>query len=182
MANKQYYRLKGDERAAAFGLEVADWMIDNYQWSQKRSPWPDYVGGYYKLPAELPAMQTFCYSEGTAAAYNIASRFSPETKDKYQTSTLEAIRFLDVMQYDAGDSYFVPRPEKVFGGVKYTMNENKVRTDYVGHGLSTLSQYLDALEWDPAETLDVPNPKVLDPIPVLPGRRVEVPAPALTDG
>ena len=39
MANKQYYSIMHEKdpeaaaRAAAFGLEVADWMIDNYQWS-----------------------------------------------------------------------------------------------------------------------------------------------------
>lgn len=168
MASKQYYRLRGDERAARFGLEVSDWMIDNYQWSQERSPFPDYIGGYYKMPTELPAMQTFCYSEGTAAAYTIASRFQPDNK-KYEVSTHEAIRFLDVMQFDMRDAYFVARPEKVFGGVKYTMNENKVRTDYVGHGLSTLSQFLDAREWDPASTLDVPDPTILDPVLRVPG-------------
>ncbi len=169
MANKQYYKLTGNERAADFGLEVADWMIDNYQWSGARSPWPDYVGGYYKLPNELPAMQTFCYSEGTAAAYTIAAKHKPDVKDKYDTSTREAIRFLDVMQYDAIDSYFVAKPRQVFGGIKYTMNENKVRIDYVGHGLSTLSQYLDAREYDPAVELNVPDPTILDPISPLPG-------------
>ncbi|MCB9668607.1 MAG: hypothetical protein H6736_03430 [Alphaproteobacteria bacterium] len=172
MASKQYYRLRGDTeqgvRAASFGLEVADWMIDNYQWSGARSPWPDYVGGYYKMPTELPAMQTFCYSEGTAAAYTIASRFQPENR-KYELSTREAIRFLDVMQFDAWDSYFLARPRKAFGGVKYTMNENKIRTDYVGHGLSTLSQYLDGREYDPSVKLEVPDPTVLDPVQRVPG-------------
>ena len=84
LANKQYYSMTGDERAAAFGLEVADWMIDIYQWSEERSPWPDFVGGYYKIPSELPAMQTFCYSEGTAAAYRWRLNFVPTKK----TSTI----------------------------------------------------------------------------------------------
>jgi hypothetical protein len=144
MAAQQYFRMTGDEGAAEFGLEVADWMIDNYQWSGARSPWPDYVGGYYKLPEELPAMQTFCYSEGTAAAYTIASRYAPERKGKYELATAESIRFLELMQFDDLDSYFVARPEKIRGGIKYTMNENKVRIDYVGHGLSTLVQALRA--------------------------------------
>ncbi len=161
MAAKQVYRLTQREDAAEFGLKVADWMIDNYQWSGERSPWPDYVGGYYKLPEELPAMQTFCYSEGTAAAYTLASRYAPERKGKYEQSTAEAIRFLEVMQYDDLDSYFVARPEKVRGGVKYTMSLNKVRTDYVGHGLSTLSQWLDARDYDPAVDLDIHDPSDL---------------------
>lgn len=153
MATQQYYRLTGDARAAKFGLEIADWMIDWYQWSGERSPWPDYVGGYYKLPDELPAMQTFCYSEGTAAAYAIASKYAPERKDKYDTSTREAIRFLRVMQFDETDSYFAAEPDIIHGGIKYAMNENKIRIDYVGHGLSTLSQYLDAKGEDPAAGL-----------------------------
>ena len=125
-------------------------MIDNYQWTGDRAAWPDYVGGYYKLPNELPAMQTFCYSEGTAAAYDIAARYKPEVKDKYDMSTREALRFLRVMQFDDLDSYFVAHPELVHGGIKYQLAENKVRIDYVGHGLSTVSQYLDARIADPA--------------------------------
>ncbi|MBT3219792.1 MAG: hypothetical protein HN348_11940, partial [Proteobacteria bacterium] len=73
MASKQYYMMTKDAAAAEFGLEIADWMIDYYEWTSDRAPFPDYVGGYYKLPEELPAMQSFCYSEGTAAAYNIAA-------------------------------------------------------------------------------------------------------------
>jgi hypothetical protein len=158
MAAKQVYRLTGSKEAAEFGLEVADWMIDSYQWRGDRAPWPDYVGGYYKMPTELPAMQTFCYSEGTAAAYTLASRHAPERSKKYEQSTREAIRFLEVMQFDDLDSYAFPRPDKLRGGIKYTMNENKVRIDYVGHGLSTLSQWLDARAYDPAVTIDIWDP------------------------
>ncbi|MBX2803104.1 MAG: hypothetical protein KTR31_35820 [Myxococcales bacterium] len=161
MAAKQVYKLTQRADAAEFGLEVADWMIDNYQWQGARSPWPDYVGGYYKLPNELPAMQTFCYSEGTAAAYTLASRYAPDRKGKYELSTKEAIRFLEVMQFDELDSYFVARPDKIHGGIKYTMAENKVRTDYVGHGLSTLSQWLDGRAYDPAVQLDIYPPEDL---------------------
>lgn len=158
MACKQYYSQTGDERAAAFGLVIADWMIDYYQWDGARAPFSDYTGGYYKMAEELPAMQTFCYSEGTAAAYEIAAQFRPEVKDKYDRATLEALRFLAVMQYDDVDSYFIADPVTVHGGIKYAMNENKIRIDYVGHGLSTVSQYLDAREVDPAVTLKVRPP------------------------
>lgn len=159
MAARLRYALTKDKRAAAFGLEVADWMIDNYQWTSKRSPFPDYVGGYYKLPCELPAMQTFCYSEGTAAAYHLAIQFKPHAKRKYARATLEALRFLKVLQFDHTNSYFTPRPEQIHGGIKYALNENKVRIDYVGHGLSTISQFLDARAADPDEKLDIRVPE-----------------------
>jgi len=162
MAAKQYYLLTGDERAAEFGLEVADWMIDNYQWRTENSPWPDYVGGYYKLPTELPAMQTFCYAEGTAAAYHIAAKLDPERAHKYERSTREAIRFLEVMQFDDTDAYFASEPDLIHGGIKYAMNENKIRIDYVGHGLSTVSQFLDARDFDPAVELKLTPWELLD--------------------
>jgi hypothetical protein len=158
MAANQYSKITGDAETAAFGLEVADWMIDNYMWSGERSPWPDFVGGYYKLPNETPAMQSFCYSEGTAAAYSMAARHFPDRKQKYETATQESIRFLEVMQFDDLDSYFLARPDMVRGGIKYTMNENKVRIDYVGHGLSTLSQYLDGRRDDPEVSYDIWDP------------------------
>jgi hypothetical protein len=150
MAAKQVHKLTGDPRAVEFGLEVADWMIDNYQWDSARAPFPDYIGGYYKIPEELPAMQTFCYSEGTAAAYTMALRAGDPRVDKYRRSTHEAIRFAEVMQFDELDGYFASRLEKVRGGIKYTMNEQKIRIDYVGHGMSTLSQWLDARAEDPS--------------------------------
>jgi hypothetical protein len=156
MASAQYFQITGDERAAKFGLEVADWMVDTYQWDRVRAPFPDYVGGYYKMPSELPAMQTFCYSEGTAAAYGIASKFAPDRKAKYEQATRDAILFLRRMQYDEVDAYFAARPDLIHGGVKYAMNEAKVRTDYVGHGMSTLSQYLDVRAVDPDVRLVLP--------------------------
>jgi hypothetical protein len=161
MAAKQVHKLTKDPRAVEFGLEVADWMIDSYQWSADRSPWPDYVGGYYKMPEELPAMQTFCYSEGTAAAYTLALRAADPRVEKYRRSTHEAIRFAEVMQFDDLDAYWASRPIKVRGGVKYTMNEQKVRIDYVGHGLSTLSQWLDARAEDPEAGLALHDPEDL---------------------
>ncbi len=159
MAAAQYYDITKDARAAEFGLQVADWMIDNYQWTTERSPWPDYVGGYYKMPEELPAMQTFCYSEGTAAAYRLANLYAPERAAKYEKSTREAIRFLEVMQYDDLDAYAFAKGEKIRGGIKYEMAQPKIRIDYVGHGLSTLSQFLDNRRDDPNATFVVADPK-----------------------
>jgi hypothetical protein len=144
LACRQYFALTGDERAARFGLEIADWVIDNYQWSSDRAPWPDYVGGYYKLPWELPAMQAFVYSEGTAAAYRIAQAFRPERAAKYEAATQQTLRFLRVMQYDQVDSFFAPRPGIVVGAVRYALDDDKIRIDYLGHAMSTMSQYLDA--------------------------------------
>ena len=150
MAAQRVHAVTGSERAAAFGLEVAGWMVEAYPWQGHRAPWPDYVGGYYKIPRELPAMQSFCYAEGTAAAYRLALATAPERAPHFARATHETLRFLEVLQFDPLDSYFLARPEKVRGGVKYAMNQNKVRIDYVSHGMSAMAQYLAARAEDPA--------------------------------
>ena len=68
MAANAYHARTGDTKVAEFGFAIAEWMIDTYGWMPDNTPYPDYLGGYYKMPFELPAMQAFCYSEGTAAA------------------------------------------------------------------------------------------------------------------
>jgi hypothetical protein len=147
-ANKVHLRT-GDERVAAFGLEIGRWMIENYMWRADNSPWPDYVGGYYKMPNELPAMQAFCYSEGTAAAYSLARRFSPEEAPFFEEATRETMRFALVMQFDEWSVYPFSRGEVVYGGTRYAMNETKVRVDYVHHALDSVYHYVLEARSDP---------------------------------
>jgi hypothetical protein len=149
MAANAYHRRTGDKEVAEFGLEVARWMIDTYQWRTDRSPWPDYVGGYHKMQEELPAMQAFCYAEGTAAAYQLAIRAAPDESSYFEKSTREAMRLGLAMQYTEHDTYAFSRPYQVLGGIRYALNETKVRIDYVHHALSSMYQYVKAAESDP---------------------------------
>ena len=153
MAANAYHRRTGDEDAAAFGLEIARWMIESYEWTEDTAPFPDYIGGYYKLPGELPAMQAFCYAEGTAAAYHLARRFRPEEAPYFEIHTRENMRFALQMQYNDYSTYAFSRPDQVDGGIRYAMNETKVRIDYVHHGLSAMYQWVLAAEDD--QTLPV---------------------------
>ncbi len=150
MAADAWYRRKKDAEAAAFGLEVARWMIETYEWREDRTPFPDYVGGYYKMPGELPAMQAFCYAEGTAAAYKLALSFKPDEAAFFEKATRETMRFSLQMQYDDRSTYAFSRPEQVDGGIRYAMNETKVRVDYVHHALSAMYQWVLAARLDPA--------------------------------
>lgn len=150
MAAAAYTRVKPDAHdVAAFGLEVGKWMIDTYEYTEDNAPYPDYVGGYYKFEGELPAMQAFCYAEGTAAAYDMALRMDPAQAPFFEKHTREAIRFGFQMQHDGIDSRYYSRDEEILGGIKYAMNEPKVRIDYVHHGLSAMYQWLRASEKDP---------------------------------
>lgn len=160
MAANAYHARTGDVAVAEFGLEVARWMIEAYMYDEDRAPFPDYVGGYYKIPTELPAMQAFCYAEGTAAAYAMALRMGRQEDARwFDQRTRETIRFGMLMQYDDLDSYAFSRPELVWGGIRYAMNETKVRVDYTYHGQSSFVQWYEAALQDPglpAEVRDGP--------------------------
>ncbi len=149
MAANAYHAETGDKEAAAFGLEIARWMIDSYQWTSENAPFPDFVGGYYKMENELPAMQAFCYAEGTAAAYQLALRFAPEEAPYFEKATREAVRIGLQMQFDDLNTYPFTRRDEIKGGIRYALNETKVRIDYVHHALSAMYMYLKGAEVDP---------------------------------
>ena len=149
MAANAYHEVTGDEEVAKFGLEIARFMIDSYQWDTERAPYPDYVGGYYKLPHELPAMQAFCYAEGTAAAYQLALRSAPEEAPYFELHTRETVRFAMQMQFDELNTYAFSRPDMAHGGIRYAMNETKIRIDYVHHALSAMYIYYVGASSDP---------------------------------
>ncbi len=150
MAAAAYTRVKPEAKdVAAFGLEVGRWMIDTYEYTEDNAPFPDYVGGYYKFQGELPAMQAFCYAEGTAAAYDMALRMDPAQAAYFEKHTREAVRMGFQMQHDGIDSIYYSRPMEIMGGIKYALNEPKVRIDYVHHGLSAMYQWLMASRNDP---------------------------------
>lgn len=150
MAANAYTRVRPEKTdVAKFGFEVARWMVDTYEYSQKRTLFPDYVGGYYKFLGELPAMQAFCYGEGTAAAYQMALRQDPAQAPYFELATRETVRIGIQMQHDRLDSLYYSRPELVEGGIRYALNEPKVRVDYTYHGQSTLYQWYTAAKDDP---------------------------------
>lgn len=150
MAASAYTRVRPDEHAVAeFGLKVGRWMVETYEYTEDRAPFPDYVGGYYKFEGELPAMQAFCYAEGTAAAYDMALRMKPEEAPYFELATRQSLRLALQMQHDGLDTRPFPRPLEIMGGIKYAMNEPKVRIDYVHHALSALYQWLQAAKTDP---------------------------------
>ena len=149
MAANAYYEVTGDKDVAAFGLEIARFMIDSYQWNEERAPFPDYIGGYYKLPYELPAMQAFCYAEGTAAAYQLALQYDPEQAPYFEKASRETVRFGMQMQFDDLNTYAFTRPDMAHGGIRYAMNETKVRIDYTHHALSAMYIYYVGAMKDP---------------------------------
>jgi hypothetical protein len=187
MAAAAYTRLKPEAKdIAMFGLEVGKWMVDAYMYRADRSPWPDYVGSYYKYEGELPAMQAFCYGEGTAAAYDLALRYDPSQVAYFEEATRATVRFGLQVQHDAMDTRPYSRYDEVLGGIKYAMNEPKVRIDYVYHAQSAMYQWLTHAREDarlPAAVRAEPTPELVEVMRLqgMPGYRdPDTPRPATT--
>ena len=73
----------------------------------------------------------------------------------FDLRTRETIRFGMLMQYDDLDTYAFSRPELLWGGIRYAMNETKVRVDYTYHGQSSFVQWYEAARNDPALPIEV---------------------------
>ncbi|MBI2894093.1 MAG: hypothetical protein HYY06_11125 [Deltaproteobacteria bacterium] len=153
--NDMFPRVTDPARARAyarFGIEVSDWIVDEYQFTEDRSFFPDYLGGYYKMPTELPAMHGCVYTEGTAAAYNLARSTRDERlRRKLLRATLLGCRYAIQQIFTPGVSdFWVPNPRRARGGVRYSLNGAKLRIDYSYHSISAIWQ---ALKFMPPEDL-----------------------------
>jgi hypothetical protein len=147
MAMDEMYRYDRDPAYIEASNLVSLWILDTYQFDDKRAFFPDYLGGYMKVMDELPAMHTFVYTEGVAASYDLARRagVAPEIVDKLRRGALFSARFLMQQQVRPGENDFIyPNPKKAAGAVRYCMNHNKQRIDYTYHALSSAYRILKA--------------------------------------
>lgn len=136
---------------ATFGIDASMWIADEYQFDDARSFFPDYLGGYYKMATELPAMHGCVYTEGTAAAYQLARLTHDPRQRKLHRATILGCRFAIQQLVAPGTSdFWMPNPRRAHGGVRYSLNGNKLRIDYSYHSMSAIYQ---ALKYMPAEDL-----------------------------
>lgn len=136
---------------ARFGIDASVWIADEYQFDDARSFFPDYLGGYYKMATELPAMHGCVYTEGTAAAYQLARLVGDRRRAKLHRATILGCRYAIQQIVTPGVSdFWMPNPRRARGGVRYSLNGNKLRIDYSYHSMSAIYQ---ALKYMPAEDL-----------------------------
>jgi len=154
MAENEMHALKPDPDYADFGVHVSDWIVDHYQFNDGRTYYPEYLGGYYKIATEMPAMHGCVYTEGTAAAYDLARRAGlAPLASKMARSTILGCRFAVQQIFVPGrNMHFIPNPDRAKGGARYAINRSKLRIDYSYHSLSALVQALRY--FDPTQLKD----------------------------
>ena len=145
MASKQYYRLTGDERAAAFGLEVADWMIDHYQWTADRARLARLRRcGYFKMVERAARDAELLLLGGHGGRVRAGHPVRVPTGDR--ANSTEATRPVHPVSarscsYDAMDSYFVPPSPRRCTGRHQVHHEreqgaHRLRRPRVVHGVA----------------------------------------------
>jgi hypothetical protein len=151
-----------DPQYADIAYEMQDWIDNEYFWYLNRSQYPDYVGASFKTHRELPAINSCQYTEGAAAAYDLAKRINRDVEKRRQV-VVWGMRYCLQTQYDSYDStFFLPVPEEAMGGYRYTIGHLKLRNDYNYHAMAAIAQAVDYLEPD-----DYPAERPLHVPPVL---------------
>lgn len=164
MAMDEMYRYDQDPAYVEASNFVSTWILDDFQFDEKRSFFPDYMGGYMKVLDELPAMHSFVYTEGVAASYDLAKRAGsdPAIVEKLKKGALLTARFLIQQQARPGENdFYYPNPKKAKGAVRYCMNHNKQRIDYTYHALSSAYRIIRAAsdeDYEYIQSIPMPNP------------------------
>lgn len=167
MADREFFDQHPDRRAVAeFGVEASDWLAQQYQYDHRRTYYPAYLGSYYRVWWEQPAMHGIVYTEGSAAAFDLARRIGDrEAADRLREATRLGCRFAIQQTIRPGidDHYFPGSRARVraAGGVRFSLTVADLRTDYTYHALSALVQtlrYFRDEDWPEAARSSEPAP------------------------
>ena len=140
MAYESVWRLTADDDLRDFVFEMNDWLVETMQeWED--APSDDVAGRFYS--AEHPeygpphASSDGVYLEGLIAAYRLAMAVEDvERAEAYQTAIVRGLRHLIQLQFaDEVDMYYVSQRDRVAGGLRTTVYDNRIRVDNVQHGL-----------------------------------------------
>lgn len=152
-AMNDLHKKTGEQKYADIAFEQQEWIDDEFFWYLNRSQYPDYVGSSFKVHRELPAINACQYTEGAAAAYDLAKRTDRNVERRRQV-VVHGMRFCLQLQFESYDTtFFLPVPEEAMGGYRYTLGHLRLRNDYNYHAMAAIAQAVEYLEWDdyPAE-------------------------------
>lgn len=150
-AMNDLYLSTEDIKYAEIAFEQQEWIDKEFFYYPNRAKYPDYVGASFKMHYELPAINSCQYAEGAAAAYNIALKVNKLSANKVDIErmrqvVLQSMRFCLQLQFtDYSNTFFIPVPEEVMGGYRYTIGHLRLRNDYSYHAMAAIAQALEYL-------------------------------------
>jgi hypothetical protein len=145
---------------AKFVFEMNDWLVDLQQWDG--APTLDVAGRFYdpkrKHLGRAHASATGVYLEGLIDAYELARRSDDAKRaERYRLVILRGLRSLIQLQFkSSADMFYVTQPERVLGGIRTEVYDNRIRIDNVQHALMGTLRILARLgepgfKWPPRD-------------------------------
>lgn len=136
----------GDESLADWVFEMNDWLLgmqQNHGWL-----YPDTDGRFYDpaRPFFGPphASSTAVYLEGLIDAFALARALEDTARaEGYRVAIVRGLRSLLQLEFaDQIDMFYVSESDKVRGGMRTTVYDNRIRVDNVQHTLMALQKIL----------------------------------------
>ncbi len=145
---KLYYVTK-DERIPEIVFAMVEWHF-KHQWGMPEKttdlPYEDYYGGADNStpPRSTP---TSARNEANVEAWHLARAVgNKQMEEKLARSIAAAVWHNLVDQYRPVNSYWVPRPDRVIGGIRGALIANDIRIDYNQHFMTSAINALDLFE------------------------------------
>lgn len=140
MALDAMHRKAPEQKYVDLAFQLQDWMDEMFLWDARTTPYPDYLGGYYKRHDELPAINGCGYTEGAAAAFAIAKRVGRDV-DRRRQAVVLGVRYAMQLQYTwRGNTFWIPDPATALGGYRFHLTATRLRNDYSYHAMSAIGQ------------------------------------------
>ncbi len=127
-----------------FVFEMNDWLLGMQQWDNM--DYPDQLGRFYdpkRRQYGVPhASSTAVYLEGLIDAYDLAVKVGDTARaKKYKKAIKGGIRALQQIQFmDDVDMFYIEKRPTVYGGLRTTEFDNRIRVDNVQHALMGLQR------------------------------------------
>ncbi len=143
------YRITGNERYIDAIFKLNDEIIKMQ--NQDGKPYIDYLGRFYD-PEHLEYGVPFSGStavdvEGLVYAYEIAEQENDfERMYEYKKAIFLGAHNLMNLQFKESNMYYLSRPERAIGAIRYTVGDHRIRIDTTQHTIDAFTKILEIFQ------------------------------------
>lgn len=141
----QLYLKTRDDSLSRWIFEMNDWLVEVMQ-TRSRVAYDDTFGQFYEGSSDRfgppHASSTGAYLEGLVDAFTLARSVGDQARrEKYRKSIILGLRSSIQLQFqDDIDMYYAGQHERLRGGLRTTVYDNRVRVDNVQHVLMAVQK------------------------------------------
>ncbi|MGE5341722.1 MAG: AMMECR1 domain-containing protein [Candidatus Omnitrophota bacterium] len=134
-AFSEWFLVTHEPEFAAFVFEIGEWILE-FQDQKGGGFWNDHQ-------PDTPGFTTALYLEGLGDAATLATVLGERRRaDRYREACLKGVGFLDRLIIQERDAPILPNSEWALGGVRASLYQSDIRTDFVQHTLAAVLKLL----------------------------------------